>query len=53
MDAVQGADQLHPLEVGAVQLGGHRLELGAVKHPHHGGLDHVVKVVPQGDLVAP
>ena len=49
---VQRADQLHAREVGAVHLGHHALQLGAVEHGHDGGLDHVVEVVAQGDLVA-
>lgn len=52
VDAVQGADELHARKVGAVQLGQHGLELGAEEHAQHRGLDHVVKVVAQSDLVA-
>ena len=52
MDAIERANQLHALEVRAVQLGHHALQLRAVEHGHHRGLDHVVKVMAQGDLVA-
>ena len=41
-DAVHRAYQLHALEVLRVQLRHHALQLGAVKHRHHGGLDHIV-----------
>ena len=52
MDAVKGADELHPREILAVELGGHGLHLGAVEKPQKGGLDDVREVVAQGDLVA-
>ena len=52
MDAVHGPDELHAGKVGAVQLGRHGLELRAEEHAQHRGLDHIVKVVAQGDLVA-
>ena len=35
-----------------MELGRHGLQLGAVEHTHDGGLDDVVEVVPQRDLVA-
>ena len=35
-----------------MQLGYHPLQLPAPQHAHHGGLDHVVEVMAQGDLVA-
>ena len=52
MDAVHRADQLHPLEIAAVQLGQHGLKLRAVEHRHHRCLDDVIEVVPQRNLVA-
>ena len=52
MDAVHGADQLHTLKVGAVQLRRHGLKLAAEEHTHDGGFDHIVEVVPQRDFVA-
>ena len=52
MHIIQGADELHAGVVGAPQLGGHALHLRPVQHPHEDGLDDVVEVVPEGDLVA-
>ena len=49
---VQRSDQLHPREVGAAQLGQHRLDLRPVQHTHQRGFYHIVKMVPQRDLVA-
>ena len=49
---VQRADQLHSREIGAVQLGHHGVDLTAIEHTHENGLDHVVVVMAQGDLVA-
>ena len=40
-DEVQRADQLHALKVGTVQLGHHRLDLGAVEHAHENRLDDI------------
>ena len=51
-DAVHRADEGHAGEAGAVELGGHGLELGTVEHAHHGGLDDIVEVVAQRDLIA-
>ncbi len=51
-DEVHGANQLHPGEVGAVKLGHHGLHLSTVKHAHQDGFNHIVIVMPQGDLVA-
>ena len=52
MDAVHGPDEGHAGEAGAVQLGRHSLQLRTVEHAHDGGLDHIVEVMPQRDLVA-
>ena len=52
MDAVQRADQLHAGKVFAAELGGHGLELSAVKQAQQCGLHHVGKVVTQGNLIA-
>ena len=51
-DEVQRADQLHALKVGTVQLGHHRLDLGAVEHAHENRLDDIIVVMAQGDLIA-
>ena len=52
MHQVEGADELHALEVRAVKLGHHGLHLPAVKHAHEDGLNHVVEVMAQRDFVA-
>ena len=52
LDAVEGPDQLHTGEILAVELRHHALQLGTVEHGHDGGLDDVVQVVPEGNLVA-
>ena len=49
---IEGADQLHALKVLAVQLGHHGFNLGTVEHAHEDGLDDIVKMVAQGNLVA-
>ena len=49
---IQRADELHALEVGAVKLRHHGLDLGTVEHTHKNGLDDIVIVVSQRDLVA-
>ena len=51
-DQIKGPDQLHSLEIGAVKLGHHGLDLAAVEHPHQDGLDHVIIVMAQGNFVA-
>ena len=51
-DAVQRADELHPLEIRTLELGHHPLELRAVEHTHHRRFDNVVHVVPERDLAA-
>ena len=35
-----------------MQFGRHGLQLRTVEHAHDGGLDHIVEVMPQRDLVA-
>ena len=50
--SVKGTDKLHSLEIRALQLGKHCLYLGAPQHSHQRGLDHVGKMVSEGDLVA-
>ena len=52
MYQVEGADELHALEVRAVKLGHHGLHLSAVEHAHEDGLNHVVEVMAQRDFVA-
>ena len=49
---IQWTDQLHSLKVGAVKLGHHSLYLGTVKHSHKNGLNHIIIVVTQCNLVA-
>ena len=51
-DAVHRADEGHAGKAGAVKLGRHGLQLGAVEHAHNGRLDDIVEVVAQRDLVA-
>ena len=51
-DAVHRADEGHAGEAGAVELGRHSLQLGAVEHAHDGRLDDIVEVMAQRDLVA-
>ena len=52
MNQIHGADQLHPRKIRTVQLGHHGLHLAAVQHSHKDRLDHVVKMMPQCDLIA-
>ena len=49
---IQWTDQFHSLKVGAVKLGHHSLYLGTVKHAHKNGLNHIIIVVTQCNLVA-
>ena len=51
-DAVHRADQGHAGKAGAVEHGGHGLQLGTVEHAHDGRLDHVIEVVAQRDFIA-
>ena len=51
-DKVKRADQLHAREVRGVELRHHRLVLAGVEHAHEDGLDDVVEVVAERDLVA-
>ena len=51
-DQGHGPDQLHALKVLAVHPGHHGLKLPAPEHSHQNGFDHVVVMVPQGNLVA-
>ena len=51
LDLVHGADQLHTLEILAMKLGHHSLDLAAVEHPHQYGLDHIIKMMSQSDLI--
>lgn len=48
---IQRTDQLHTLEIGAVELRHHGLDLGAVEHAHEDGLDHIIIMMAQGDFV--
>ena len=52
VDAIQRTNQRHTLKIRAVQLRDHGLELSAVKHAHHRGLDDVAEMMAEGDLVA-
>ena len=49
---VHRAYQLHALEMLAVELWHHRLHLRAVEHTHEYRFDNVVKVMPEGYLIA-
>lgn len=49
---IHRADELHTLEVGAVKLGHHSLNLRAVEHTHKYGFDYVVVVVTERNFVA-
>ena len=49
---IQRTDQFHSRKIRAVQLRHHRLYLRPVKHSHKDGLDHIVKMMPQRNLVA-
>ena len=51
-DEVERADQLHVREVRGVELRHHRLVLACIEHAHEDGLDDVVEVVAERDLVA-
>ena len=51
-DQIQGPDQLHAFKIRTVKFGHHGLDLTAVDHPHENGLDHIIIMVPQSDLVA-
>ena len=49
--AIQHTAGSHALKVLAVQLGHHGFNLGTVEHAHEDGLDDIVKMVAQGNLV--
>lgn len=51
-DEVHGADELHSFEIGAAEFWHHGLVLAGVEHAHEDGLNDVVVVVAQCDLVA-
>ena len=51
-DQVEGADELHALEVCGAELRHHGLKLAAVEHAHQYGLDHIVIMVAERNLVA-
>ena len=51
-DQIHGADQLHPLEVCAVEFRHHSLYLCSIKHSHQDSLDHIIIVMAKSDLVA-
>ena len=52
-DQIHGTDQLHALEIRAVQLRHHGLHLSTVQHPHEDRLNHIIVMVSQSDLIAP
>ena len=52
VDFIERPYELHALEMVAVELRKHGPDLGAVEHAHDGRLDDVVKMVPEGNLVA-
>ena len=49
---VKRTDQLHARKIRAVNLRHHRFHLRAVQHAHQHRLDHVVKMVAEGNFVA-
>ena len=49
---IQWTDQLHSREIRTVQLRHHRLDLRSVEHSHHDRLDHIIKMMAKGDLIA-
>lgn len=46
MDTIHGTNQLHSREIGAVKLGEHGLELGAIEHSHYSSFNDVIEMVP-------
>lgn len=48
---VHGANQLHALEIGTVQLRHHGFHLSAVDHAHENRFNDIVKMVSQSDLI--
>ena len=50
-DQIHRTDQFHPAEIGAVQLWHHGLYLCAVQHTHQDGLDDIVIVMAESNLV--
>ena len=52
LDKVHRTDQLHALEILAVQLRHHRLNLAAVQHSHEDRLDHIIKMMPKRNFIA-
>lgn len=51
-DQVERADQLHAPEVRRMQLRHHGLDLATIEHAHEDGLDHIIIVVSESNLVA-
>lgn len=49
---VKGADQFHTFKVLAVKLWHHGLNFGTIEHSHKDGLDDIIKMVAESDLVA-
>ena len=45
LDKVEGADELHALKIGAVELGHHGLNLCPVEHTHEYGFNDIIVVV--------
>ena len=52
MDTVKRSDQRHALKVGAVQLWKHSMQLGSIKHPHQGRLNHIAQMVTERYFIA-
>ena len=50
-DQIHGADQLHPLEVCAVEFRHHSLYLCSIKHSHKDRLDHIIIMMAKRNLV--
>lgn len=52
LDQIHWSDQLHTLEILAMELRHHRLHLSAVEHPHKDRLNHIVKMMSERNLIA-
>ena len=51
-DQIQRTDQLHTFKICAVQLWHHGLHLGSIEHAHQNGLNDIIVMMTQSNLVA-
>ena len=51
LDQIHWSDQLHTLEILAMELRHHRLHLSAVEHPHKDRLNHIVEMMSERNLI--